>query len=182
VPTPEKAKVIEELVVKLSGSQAAVLADFRGLNVGQVTKLRRKLRESGAHYEVYKNTLIRIAAERAGVTGLEPYLEGPTAVAFAGEDLTAPAKVLTDFAKESKILQVKAGILKGKAIDKAQVAQLANLPSREVLLAQVLGAMRSPISGLVNVLAGPTRQLVVALDAIRAQKQEAAGAAAPAEA
>lgn len=182
MPTPEKAKVIEELEAKLSSSQAAVLADFRGLNVSQITKLRRRLRESGSHYEVYKNTLIRIAAEKAGVTGLEPYLEGPTALAFAGDDLTAPARILTEFAKESKVLQVKAGVLKGKAIDRAQVTQLASLPSREVLLAQVLGAMQSPISGLVNVLSGPARQLVVALDAIRTQKQEAAGGAVPAEA
>lgn len=182
MPTPEKAQVIAELETKLSGSTAAVLADFRGLNVGQLTKLRRTLRASGVDYKVYKNTLIRIAADKVGVTGLDPYLEGPTAVAFAGEDPTAPARILSDFAKETKILQIKAGILKGRAIDKAQVTQLATLPSREVLLAQVVGAFQAPISGLVNVLSGPTRQLVWVLDAIRTQKEEAAGGAASAEA
>ena len=95
MPTPKKAQIIDELQEKLSTSQVAVLADFRGLNVAQVTALRRKLREAGAHYEVYKNTLIKIAAERVGIAGLEPYLEGPTAVAFAGDDVAAPARILT---------------------------------------------------------------------------------------
>ena len=182
MPTPKKAQIIDELQEKLSTSQVAVLADFRGLNVAQVTALRRKLREAGAHYEVYKNTLIKIAAERVGIAGLEPYLAGPTAVAFAGDDVAAPARILTQFAKESKVLKVKGGILKGEVIDDAKVAQLATLPSREVLLAQLLGAMQAPIAGLVNVLSGPARKLVVALDAIRAKKEEAAGGAAPAQA
>ena len=182
MPTPEKTQAIEEIEARFRSSTAAVLADFRGLNVGQVMKLRRSLREAGIEYRVYKNTLIKIAADRAGVSGLDPYLEGPTAIAFSGQDPVAPAMILAGFAKESKILKVKCGVLKGETIDSDQVARLAALPSREVLLAQIVGSMKSPITGLVNVLAGPARKLVWALDAVRAQKEEAAGGAIAVEA
>jgi len=182
MPTPEKTQAIEEIEARFKSSTAAVLADFRGLNVGQVMKLRRSLREAGIEYRVYKNTLIKIAADRAGVSGLDPYLEGPTAIAFSGQDPVAPAKILAGFAKESRILKVKCGVLKGETIDSDQVARLAALPSREVLLAQIVGSMKSPITGLVNVLAGPARKLVWALDAVRAQKEEAAGGAIAVEA
>ncbi len=182
MPTPEKAQVIQEIEARFNSSTSAVLADFRGLNVGQVMKLRRGLREAGVEYRVYKNTLIKIAADNAGVHGLDPYLEGPTAIAFSGQDPVAAARVLAGFAKESKILQIKCGVLKGQAIDRDQVVRLAALPSREVLLAQVVGSMKSPISGLVNVLAGPARKLVWTLEAVRKQKEEAAGGALAVEA
>ncbi len=182
MPTPEKTQTIEELEARFGSSTAAVLADFRGLNVGQVIKLRRSLREAGVEYKVYKNTLIKIAADNVGIDGLDPYLEGPTAIAFSGQDPVAAARILAGFAKESKILKIKCGILKGETIDRDQVARLAALPPREILLAQVVGSMKSPIAGLVNVLAGPARKLVWALDAIRKQKEEAGGGAMAVEA
>ncbi|MEA4883237.1 MAG: 50S ribosomal protein L10 [Clostridia bacterium] len=182
MPTPEKAKTIEELEAKLSSASSAVLADFRGLSVGQVTKLRRKLLEVGVDYKVYKNTLIRIAAGRVGVNGLDHYLEGPTALAFGHKDPVAPARILVDFAKETKILAIKGGILKGSAIGKEQVMQLAALPSREVLIGTLLGVMQSPMAGLVNVLSGPARKLVWTLEAVRKQKEEAGGGASAVEA
>jgi large subunit ribosomal protein L10 len=175
VSTPQKVKTVEEIQAKLSSSSCIVLTDFRGLNVAQMTTLRRKLTEAGVDYKVYKNTLIKIAADNAGIRGLEPYLEGPTAVAFSSDDPVAPAKILADFARESKILKVKAGVLQGEAIDKDRVAELAALPPAEVIIGKMIGAMQGPIFGLVNVLAGPTRKLVWALDAIRQQMEEAGG-------
>ena len=106
VSTPQKVKTVEEIQAKLSSSSCIVLTDFRGLNVSQMTTLRRKLTEAGVDYKVYKNTLIKIAADNAGIRGLEPYLEGPTAVAFSSDDPVAPAKILAAFARESKILKV----------------------------------------------------------------------------
>lgn len=173
--TSEKAKAVAELSDKLSRTKGAVLTTYRGLSVAQDTKLRRKLREAGVEYRVVKNTLTRIAAEQVNINGLEQYLEGTTAIAISYTDPVAPAKILSDFLKEIKgqALEIKAGIVEGKVIDANGVKSLANLPSREVLIAQVLAGMQSPIVGLVNVLQGTTRNLVYALEAIRKQKESA---------
>jgi large subunit ribosomal protein L10 len=143
--------------------------------VAQDTKLRRKLRDAGVEYRVVKNTMTRIAAKEVGITGLETYLEGPTAIAISYTDPVAPAKVISDFIKENKLqfLEVKAGIVEGKVIDAAGVKTLASLPPREVLIAQVLAGMQAPIAGLVNVLQGSIRNLVYVLDAVREQKESA---------
>ncbi|HOB42356.1 MAG: 50S ribosomal protein L10 [Bacillota bacterium] len=175
MPTPKKIQTVEEIQSKLNEASCVVLTDFRGLNVAQATALRRRLTEAGVEYKVYKNTLIKIAADNVGIEGLDSYLQGPTALAFSTEDPIAPAKILADFARETKILKVKAGVLDGQIIDKDRVAELAALPPKEVILGKVVGAMQGPIFGLVNVLAGPTRKLVWALDAIRQQKEEAGG-------
>ena len=133
------------------------------------------MREAGVEYRVVKNTMTRIAAQEIGLDELVPYLEGPTAIAFSATDPVAPAKVIADFVKEHKLktLTVKAGIVEGKVIDADGVKALANLPPREVLLAQVLAGMQAPIAGLVNVLQGSIRKLVYVLDAIREQKKSA---------
>ena len=172
--SPAKAAVVEEMKEKLQSAQGAVFVGFSGLSVADVTKLRRKFREGGVEYKVVKNTLTRIAADELGFNDLDAVLEGPTAIAYSAEDTVAPAKILKDFIKETKTeaLTVKAGIADGQVIDAAAVEALASLPSREELLAKLVGSMQTPISGLVNVLQGNIRNMVYVLDAVRAKKAE----------
>ncbi|MBZ4688696.1 MAG: ribosomal protein [Clostridiales bacterium] len=167
----EKERVVQEIKSKLQNSNAAVLTDYRGLNVAEVTELRKQLREAGVEYKVLKNTLVKIAAKEVGLEDLFQYLEGPTAIAFSEEDPVAPAKILSNFAKEHKNLEIKAGLLEGNVVSIEQVKELADLPSREELIAKVLGGLQGPISGLVNVLQGPIRNLVYVLEAIRKEKE-----------
>ena len=173
--TAAKQAIVAELKEKLTGAKGAVLVNYRGLTITQNTKLRRQLREAGVDYRVVKNTMTRIAAQEAGLEGLDVYLEGPTAMAISTTDPVAPAKIITDFVKEHKlqVLEVKAGLVEGNVIDENGVKALASLPSREVLIAKMLGSMQSPITGLVNVLQGSIRNLVYALDAVRQQKESA---------
>ncbi len=166
----EKQLVVKELAEKLKLAKGTVLTDYRGLNVEKVTDLRNKLRAANIEYRVVKNTLLRLAAEDAGIKGLERYLEGPTALAMSA-DPVAPAKVLADWIKANKMLELKGGILEGKVISAQSVTGLASLPPREVLLAMVVGTMNAPIIGLVNVLQGPLRKLVYAVDAVAKQKE-----------
>ncbi len=167
-----KAKQVDELVEKLQKSQSVVLYDYIGLSVSEVTELRNKFRAAGVEYRVIKNTTISRAADILKIEGLEPYLHGPTALAFGYTDAVAPAKILSDFVKASKKkTAVKAGILEGKLLDKAGVAALADLPSREELIAKVLGSMNAPITGMVMVLSGVMRSFVCALNAIKEKKQ-----------
>ena len=172
--SPAKAAVVEEMKEKLQSAQGAVFVGFSGLSVADVTKLRRKFREGGVEYKVVKNTLTRIAADELGFNDLDAVLEGPTAIAYSAEDTVAPAKILKDFIKETKTeaLTVKAGIADGQVIDAAAVEALASLPSREELLAKLVGSMQAPISGLVNVLQGNIRNMVYVLDAVHAKKAE----------
>lgn len=164
---PEKVAVVAEIQEKLSRSQGVVLVDYRGLNVEEVTQLRKKLREAGVEYRVEKNTLVSLAARGAQVEGIEEYLAGPTALAFGYNDPVAPAKILSEFAKDHKKMELKGGILEGKAIGKDQVKALADLPSREALLGQVAGMLQAPVRGLVTVLSGPLRNLAYAVEAVR---------------
>ena len=167
--SPAKAAVVEEMKEKLQSAQGAVFVGFSGLIVAD-----GKFREGGVEYKVVKNTLTRIAADELGFNDLDAVLEGPTAIAYSAEDTVAPAKILKDFIKETKTeaLTVKAGIADGQVIDAAAVEALASLPSREELLAKLVGSMQAPISGLVNVLQGNIRNMVYVLDAVRAKKAE----------
>ncbi len=173
--TQEKIQTVADIKEKLSTTKGAVLTNYRGLTVAQDTKLRRKLREAGVEYRVFKNTMTRIAAKEAGIEGLDPYLEGPTAIAISYTDPVAPAKIISEFVKENKLqaLEVKAGLVEGKVIDANGVKALSNLPPREVLIAQVLAGFQAPIAGFVNVLSGTMRNLVYALEAVRKQKESA---------
>lgn len=173
VVRPEKAAKVAEIKELLTSSKCTILVDFSGLTVAQDTQFRVKMREAGIRYNVVKNTLLRIAAEQAGIEGLETYLEKNTAIAVAPEDPVAVAKIVTDFAKESKILKVKAGVLDGKVITAEEIKALAALPPKEVLIAKLLGSMNAPITGFVNVLQGTIRNVVYVLDAIREQKESA---------
>lgn len=170
---PEKVAKVAKIQELLSNSKCTILVDFCGLTVAQDTELRRKMREAGVHYNVVKNTLLRIAAEQAGIEGLEPSLEKNTAIAVSPEDPVAVAKIVCEFAKENKELKVKVGVLDGKVIGADEIKALASLPPKEVLIAKMLGSMNAPISGFVNVLQGTIRNVVYALEAVRKQKESA---------
>lgn len=169
---PEKAGKVAELKDLLTSSKGVVLVDYCGLTVAEDTELRSKMREAGVKYMVVKNTFIRIAAQEAGIEGLDAYLEHNTAVAFSAEDPVAPAKILNDFSKDHKALEIKAGVLDGKVIGLDEVKAVAELPSREELLAKLVGSMQAPISGLVNVLQGTIRNFVYTLEAVRQKKEQ----------
>lgn len=169
----EKQKVVDDIKQKFQGSTGVVLADYRGLTVSQVTNLRVELRQAGVEYRVLKNTMVRRAADEVGIQGLEQYLEGPTAVAFSA-DPVAPAKILSEFSKKNKNLTIKAGVLEGKVIGPEKIKDLANLPSREVLLSQVLAGIQGPLQGMVNVLQGPIRKMGYALEEVRKLKESQA--------
>lgn len=166
-----KEQSVQEITEKLQNAVTAVITDYRGLNVAQATKLRNELREVNVEYKVLKNTLAKIAAKNVGITGLDQYLEGPTAIAFSSEDPVAPAKVLAKFAKDNKALEIKGGLVEGKVVSLEQIKALAELPSREELLAQVLRGLQSPLAGMANVLAGPLRNMINVLEAVRKQKE-----------
>lgn len=175
---PEKQAAVASLKEQLSTAKGIVLTGYKGLTVAQDMKLRAKFREAGVSYHVVKNTMVRIAANEIGLEGLDPVLNGTTAIAVSAEDAVAPAKVIYDFIKENKlekteVLTIKLGVVEGKVISVDEVKALASLPPREVLIAKVLGSMQAPISGMVNVLQGTIRNMVYVLDAIRAQKESA---------
>lgn len=167
---PEKEAAVQEVIEKLSKSKTVVLADYRGLNVQEVTELRKLMRDAGIDYKVFKNTLTSRAAKAANIEGLDEYLSGPTAMAFSYDDYAAPAKILFDFAKNHKKLELKAGILDGKVISLESVKSLSELPSREVLLGKLAGLFQAPMRGLVTVLSGPLRNFAYAVEAVRKQK------------
>lgn len=165
-----KAQVIAELAAKLATAKATYVADYRGLNVEQVNDLRGKLRNAGAEYQVVKNTLLHLAAKDTPQACLDPFLAGPTALAIASGDPVAPAKVLSDFAKANAKFELKGGALEGRVLSVAEIVALADLPSREVLLAKMLGSMSAPATNFVGVLAAVPRSLVQVLAAIQDQK------------
>lgn len=176
--TSAKQAVVAQLKEQLESAKGVVLTSYKGLTVAQDTELRRKLREAGVSYHVVKNTMLRIAAKEAGIEGIEEHLEGTTAFAFSTEDAVAPAKVICGFIKKNKledaeVLTVKVGMVEGKVIGVDEVKALAALPSREELIAKLLGSMNAPISNTVNVLQGVIRNAVYVLDAIRSQKESA---------
>ena len=165
----DKQVIIAELKEKFENSKVAILADYRGLNVAEATRLRRRLRDAGCEFKVAKNTLVGLVVKSQGLDALEPYLEGPVGIAF-GNDPVAPAKVLSDFIREAKKMEIKAGVLDGNVIDAKSIKELADLPSRDVLLAKVLGGMQAPLYGFAGVLQGTLRSFVYALEAVRKQR------------
>ena len=165
MPTPQKLIVIDQLTDSLKRAQLAVLTDYRGLKVSDLQTLRATLRPFGAEFRIAKNTLTRVAAERAGIEGLTPLLDGPLALMLAYDDIVGASKAISDFARTSKILTVKGGILNKRIIQPADVEALASMPSREVLLGQLLGLMVSPMARTVGVLSGPLRSIAYILQA-----------------
>lgn len=148
----QKKQVVADLIELLKSAQAGVLVNYRGITVEQDTQLRNKLREAGVEYKVVKNTLTRFAANEVGYQELDEQLNGPTALAISTTDPVAPAKVLSDFAKDVEAIEIKAGFLDGKVISLDEIKTLASTPSRDVLIAKIMGSLNSPISKLVRTL------------------------------
>jgi large subunit ribosomal protein L10 len=165
-----KAQVVADLAVKLAKSKSTFLADYRGLTVEQVNTLRGALRNSGAEYKVAKNTLLRLATKGTASECLNPLLAGPTAIAIASGDPVATAKVMADFAKSNAKFELKGGALDGKVLSVSDIKALAELPSREVLLARMLGSFSAPATNFVGVLAAVPRAFVQVLAAYKDQK------------
>ena len=167
-----KVQAVAEIKERFVNSGSVVLVDYRGINVEQVTQLRKQFREAGVEYVVLKNTLVKRALSELPDDPIDDLLEGPSAFAFGVKDPVAPAKVIMDFIAKTKIehLQVKGGLVEGKRIDLAGVKALADLPPREVLIARIMGSLNAPVTNFVGVLSATLRSLVYAIDAIRKVK------------
>lgn len=147
-----KEAKVAEIREKLEKAQSVVLAQYQGLTVEEDTQLRKNLREAGIEYKVYKNTLVILAAKELGLEGINEYLEGPVSMAFGYEDATAPARILNDFAKDHKKLELKAAIVEKEIYNAEETKKLATIPSKEVLIAKLLGSIKSPLSNLAYLL------------------------------
>jgi large subunit ribosomal protein L10 len=158
-----KQDAVDVVTAKLQNSLTTVVADYRGLNVAQVTELRKQLREAGVEFQVLKNTLLRRATAAAGLTELDEVLTGPTAIAFSTTDVVAPARILNDFAKKNDALKLKGGVVEGRVIDAVQLKALAELPSRDGLL-----------SMLLSVLQAPMRNFALAVKAVAEKEEQSA--------
>ena len=162
----KKEQIVDQLSELLSKCKIGVLTDYRGLSAAEMTKLRHKLREADIEYRVVKNTLARLAAEKAGRNGLGGLFDGPVAIAFGYGEITEPAKALADYIQSSKsTLSIKGGVLDVGLLTPGDVTILAKLPSKEILLAQVLGGIQSPMVNLVGCLAAPVRGVMGVLQA-----------------
>lgn len=171
MPTVEKEKVVSDLRDVIKESKAAILTDYRGLSVADLTLLRKKLREVDAEFHVVKNTLFKRAADGLIVQeGFTQFLEGPTAIGFAKGDPVAASKALLEYVKDHKTMSVKAGVVEGKILNPDQITALSKLPSKEVLVAQMLGSLNSPITSLVGTLSGILSNFVFTLQAVADQK------------
>jgi large subunit ribosomal protein L10 len=170
---PEKVEEVASLKKSFEKSSLAVCVDFRGVKVDQISRLRKQLRTFPVEYKVVKNTLTRLAVQNTPFQPLEQFLSGPTGVAFFQGDPVTPIKVLTKFAKDVPNFQIKGGVIDGVPIGPQEIEKLAELPSREVLLAQLLAVMKSPITNLVWTLQGILRQLIYTLQAIADKKANA---------
>jgi len=169
----DKKSIVKALNERLGRIQVAILTDYKGLDVTAINDLRRKLREENVEYQVVKNTLLLRASEGTDVALLKDYFVGPSAVALSYEDPVAPAKVLTQFAKDHEALEIKAGVMEGKVLDLATLRALADLPSREVLLGQLVGVLNNVPTSFVRLVAEIPRQMLNVLTAIKDQKEAA---------
>jgi large subunit ribosomal protein L10 len=166
----EKEQIVQELAQRLMTTQATFIADYRGINVDQATRLRRELTQAGVEYRVVKNKLLKLAAQGTPSEALQPYCAGPTAIALSGDDPVAPAKILSQFAKEIDAFELKAATLSGKLLSVADISALASLPSREELLAKALSSMNAPLTNFVGTMAAIPRSFVQVLNAIAQSK------------
>lgn len=176
MPTQQKIDAVAELRERIKNHQIAIMTKYVGINAGQVTELRRRLRDQKVELKVYKNTLARRVLDELGLGDAAQYMDGPTAWAFS-QDPVAPSKIFREFAKDVPKVELNGGILSGKVLNKAQIEALADLPSREVLLGQVVGTIAAPLRNFVGVLNALPRNLVNVLDQIRKQKEEGGAAA-----
>jgi len=171
----EKVEFLERLTDRFGRAPIAVLTDYRGLNVAQITDLRRKVRAADGEYLVAKNTLTRLALGKETATAVDPMLHGPTAIAFGFSDAVAIAKIVHDYAKENEKLVVKGAVFGSEVLAPEALSRLATMPSRDQLRAQLLALMMTPATQLVRVLAAPAQGIVQVLDARRRQQEEGNG-------
>ena len=178
---PEKVAVVEDIAERFRGSSASVVTEYRGLTMAQLTTLRRSLGDT-ATYRVAKNTLVKRAAQDAGVEGLDELLVGPTAIAFITGEIVDAAKALREFSKTNQALVIKGGFMDGRPLTVAEVNQLADLESREVLLAKLAGAMKANLSKAAALFAAPASQVARMTQALVDKRAEEEGVPAPAAA
>ena len=169
----EKKQFVEALKERLDKAKIAILTDYKGLNVEAMTELRAKLREARIEYQVIKNTMLRLASDGTDIAPIRDSFVGPSAIALSFDDPVAPAKILTDFAKSNAKLEIKVGVMNGKVLDLSSIKALADLPSREQLLAMVLSTMNAVPTSLVTALSDVPRRMVNVLQAIKDQKEAA---------
>lgn len=173
MPTDAKVRDVEEFRERWSGVRTAILTEYRGLTVQQLSELRRQLKAVSAEYRVVKNRLARLAIQGSPLEGLGPHLVGPTGVAWTRRDPVGLAKAIQGFARNTPALAVKAGYVEGRVVPPEGVRSLADLPPREVLLGRLVGGLKAPIAALVGTLEGLLRSLVVALEQVRAKREQA---------
>ncbi len=178
---PEKIEKVKEIAASLKNADVTLLADYRGLTSNEITELRRGLREAGIDFKIFKNTLSKIAAEECDLTNLNEVLNGPTAFAFGFDEPEKVAKILSDFSKEHKALEIKGAVFENTVHDVSIVKKLASLPSREMLIQKLAIVLNSPIQGLVNVLSAPARDLASVLSQVKDQRVKEQGQKTEAE-
>jgi large subunit ribosomal protein L10 len=169
---PAKVAKVEDIRAKIKESQIMILTDYRGMTVKEITDLRKQLRKENAEFLVLKNTLTQIALAEIGLEGVRKFLSGPLAIVFGYKDPVSPAKILVKFSSEAEKPVIKGASLAEKILEEAEVKKLSKLPSREELIAKVVGGIKSPLYGLVMVTSGPLRKLVYALNAVKESKQK----------
>jgi large subunit ribosomal protein L10 len=169
----EKAAVVAEVRDKFAASNAVIVSEYRGLTVGALAKLRRTLRPLGAEYKVYKNTLVKIAARDGSMSAVEGMVGGPVAITFINGEVSAVAKAMREFAKENEALKLKGGIVDGKAVDVKGLRALADLPSREVMLAKLAGLLKAPMANTAYMLSALPRKAAYGLKALVEQEEAA---------
>lgn len=177
-PRPEKVAVVDEVRRHFGEADAAIVTEYRGLKVKDLASLRQALRETGGEYKIYKNTAVRFATRDLGLHELQPMLEGPTAIAFVQGDAAAAAKALRDYARTNAALVIKGGVLGDQVLDASRTVALAELPSREVLLARLAGALAAPLQQMAGLLQAMPRNLAYGLAALRDQRAAESGEAA----
>jgi large subunit ribosomal protein L10 len=170
--TKKKKETVKELNQLFQDSQVLIFTDYRGLRVADINNLRRQLREKGVAYHVTKNSLAELAASRSGMEQMTQMLDGPTAIAFVGDDIPGAAKVLSDFVRTSRILKIRGGLMGSSVLNEYEVGELTKIKSREEYLAQLFGSMRAPIQNFVNVLNAPLQNFVNVLNARLDQVKE----------
>jgi large subunit ribosomal protein L10 len=175
---PDKVATIQEVKSKVNGTSTAVVTEYRGLTVAEISSLRRQLRTLGADYKVFKNTLVLRAIDGTAFAPIAEFLQGPTAIAFVDGDVSAVAKALRDFAKESPLLVVKGGVVDGQAVSSRDLTALADLPSRDVLLAQLAGLLASPLRTMAGLIKAVPQNFAYGLSALLDSK---GGASLPAD-
>ncbi len=169
MPRAEKVAEVQHLADRLGRAQGTVLVSFQGLTVAQATRLRTQVRSQGLEFRVVKNTLLKRAADQAGVSGLDPFLTGTTGVLFGFADPIEPARLVADFRREVKEVQAKAGIIDGRVLGEDDMRRVASLPSRTVLLAQLAGTLQAPLSRMAGNLQAPISRLAIGLGQLAAK-------------